>query len=493
MTLHKGDPDRELDTEDELRLREGAMVWEYDPEILDDEFPEVEIDFIRPSPENTRLYRPIDPEDPENQALARSIAQFGVQEPVVITDDYYIVSGHRRHACSRLAGLDTVPCRVVDLRREDDIDGFVRLLREYNRQRVKTFDEVIREEVVSVEKEDAYRELLAHRDKKSDSSGFRDQLYTVELGARKSRSRISAAKKPMLDAVRHVLEEREDFWPLSDRQIHYGLLNTPPLRHAKKPASTYRNDVRSYKDLCDLLTRARLEGFIPWDVISDDTRPVSTWNVAQGSQVYIRSELDVFLRGYRRDLQQSQPNHIEVVAEKLTVQSILAPVAKQFCVPLTVGRGYASIPPRHAMVERYRRSGRENLIVLLISDFDPDGENIAESFARSLRDDFGVEDVEAFKVALTADQVARFGLPPRMKAKAGSSTRRKFVAKHGEDVFELEAIPPKDMQDALAEALNRVIDTSAFNAEVEAEKGDATELHTTRARVVNILSELGTA
>ena len=34
----------------------------------------------------------------------------------------------------------------------------------------------------------------------------------------------------MLDAIQHVLEERQDFLPLSVRAIHYALLNAPPLR-----------------------------------------------------------------------------------------------------------------------------------------------------------------------------------------------------------------------------------------------------------------------
>ena len=39
--------------------------------------------------------------------------------------DRYIVSGHRRHVAAQLAGAVTVPCRVLDFRRIDDIDRFV--------------------------------------------------------------------------------------------------------------------------------------------------------------------------------------------------------------------------------------------------------------------------------------------------------------------------------------------------------------------------------
>lgn len=67
---------------------------------------------IRPSPENLRLYRPIRRDDLDIVALAESIETHGLKEPLVVTMDGYIISGHRRYAaCCRL-GLEAVPCRV---------------------------------------------------------------------------------------------------------------------------------------------------------------------------------------------------------------------------------------------------------------------------------------------------------------------------------------------------------------------------------------------
>lgn len=70
------------------------------------------------------------------------------------------------------------------------------------------------------------------------------------------REDISRAKGPMLAAVRHILAQRVEFCPLSDRSIHYALLNDPALRHAAKPHSVYANDRASYHDLTDPLTWA---------------------------------------------------------------------------------------------------------------------------------------------------------------------------------------------------------------------------------------------
>ncbi len=85
---------------------------------------------------------------PRSFALAESVREHGIREPLVITQDNYIVSGHRRYVAAGIACLLEVPCRRVDVSRIGN-PNFVRLLREYNRQRVKTRQEQLREEVVS--------------------------------------------------------------------------------------------------------------------------------------------------------------------------------------------------------------------------------------------------------------------------------------------------------------------------------------------------------
>ena len=94
----------------------------------------------------------------------------------------------------------------------------------------------------------------------------------------------------------------------------------------------------------------------------------------------------------------------------------------KYCIPYTLGRGYANLPVRHKMAERYRKSGKDRLIILIVSDHDPDGEEIAHSFARSMRDDFDIEEIEPIKAALTTDQVVEYELPTNsLTAKKSSS------------------------------------------------------------------------
>jgi hypothetical protein len=249
----------------------------------------------------------------------------------------------------------------------------------------------------------------------------------------------------------------------------------------------YANCLECYHDLCNLLTRARLEQRIPWECITDETRPVLTWAVHADVQGFIRAELDGFLKNYWRDYQRSQPCHLEIVGEKMTLLGTIKPVAAEYCIPMTIGRGFSSLDPRHKMVERFERSGKDKLVVLILSDFDPEGEEIAHSFARSIRDDFSIDNLEPIKVALTSDQVAAHNLPPIMQAKERSSNFGRFNAKHGKDVWELEALPPTELQRILTEAIDSVLNLDLFNRELDQDKADAVELATVRKRVHDYL------
>ena len=436
-----------------------------------------DITTIYASPENDLLYKPVDPKDPATIVLAKSVRQYGILEPLIISSDSYIISGHRRYAAAKLVRLKEVPCRVDPVNRCDDKERFAAMLTEYNRQRVKTHDELLREAVAQCDEEQAYTSLIEHREMKSTVA-----VDALDMGHIRQRKQISSAKSEMVDAICRILESRRKYWPLSDRQIHYALLNDPPLRHSAKSDSRYCNDPASYKDLTDMVTRMRLTGQIPFSAIADPTRPVSVWNVHNSPQSFLNQELNGLFKGYWRDLLQSQPNHIELIAEKNTLQSVLSPVAMKYCLPFTIGRGYCSLPPRHEISERYKRSGKEKLILLIVSDFDPDGESIASSFAASMRDDFNIDNVVPMKVALTFEQTKKYKLPPSMEAKKGSKKTKSFVEKYGPNVWEVEALDPATLQQIVTEAIDSVIDRESFNFELDAEKSDAAFLAGARSR-----------
>lgn len=450
------------------------------------EIVEWPIDAIKPSPENERLYRPVSPDDPEIVKLAESMRLAGQIEPVIITQDAYIISGHRRHCAAKLAKMDSLKVRVAGYRRVDYPDRHLRALREANRQRDKSNAERLREELVDVDIDEAYRALIDERNSKPID------VKTMTLGNVSTRKKISNAKWPMAEAIISLVFDNQKYWPLTDRQIHYMLLNNPPLRHARKRESRYCNDGASYKDLTDMLTRLRVSGQIPMGAIGDETRPVQMWAVYENPREFIGEQLNDFLKRYWRDLMITQPDHIEIVAEKNTVRSLVESVACKYTIPVTTGRGYSSLPPRHAIAERFHASGKDRLVLIVVSDADPEGMDIAASLGRSMRDDFEIEEsrVVVIKAAIAPEQAIDLGLPEDATAKLSSSRAQGYIAQYGHHVWELEALDPEKLKSMVQEAIDSVIDTEAFNRELATEKEDARFLEGVRRAAKESLGDL---
>jgi len=438
---------------------------------------------LKPSPENSKVYKPVDSDDPAIKELARGIAKDGVLEPLVVSADGYVISGHRRREAAILAGLETVPCRRKNIMHTDP--GYLDLLVSHNNQRVKDRGEQLREVLIKTNPDEAYQKLIDYREKQAEV-----KVETISVSSRGQRKKITRVKFAMVERIKEVvLFERRKSWPLSARAVHYALLNKPLLRNTKKK-NRYCNNLDSYKDTCDLLVRLRLSDEIPMNAIEDETRPTIVWDVHSTPQDFARCELDNLLKGYRRNLQQTQPLHIEVVAEKLTVQGIIRPVCGKYNIPYTIGRGYSSLPARYEMVERFKRSGKERLLLLVLGDLDPEGVNIGESLLQSVREDFGVKNAQAVRVGLKPEHIGRFNIHNNTEAKKKSARYKSFVKRFGKKVYELEALSPEQLQTILSETIDSVIDVEAFNTELEAEKLDATYLQAFREQIYENALEL---
>lgn len=436
-----------------------------------------QVKWIKTARENDLIYDRFGIDNADDAKLCTSIQERGIQEPLAITNDYVLLSGHRRLAAARCLGLSTVPVRKVDvffdaLPKQERLE----LLRMHNQQREKSPGERIREKLVEIAPEMAHIQLLKRRMQatKVKSPGN----INVELGDEKKRAKITTFQ--FLTAAQKVVTDNKPYWPMTDRRIHYLLLNSPPLKHDKKPNSRYRNDKNSYKALTNLLIRARLTRQIPFEAIEDSTRPVQLGGGFPTFEEFVGQETNDFLLGYSRDLMQGQRNHVEIMLEKNALRSIIEAVARDYCIPVTTGRGFSSLSPRHDIWQRFKRSGKDQLVLLMLTDFDPDGEQIATSFARSMRDDLGVLHLHPVKVALTADDVKKYDLPSDMDAKPSSPNYKKFITKYGTKAVELDAAPVALLQSKLREAILSVIDIHEFNAQVEQEKLDAASIEAHR-------------
>ena len=449
----------------------------------------VPIGEIQPSPENDDLYGEIE-YDEQMEALVDSVRRRGLEEPIILTGDRYILSGHRRFFAVGWLGWDAVPCRIRhDITRRWN-DTYHRDLAEYNPQRIKSVGSLLKESLLRDQSpEDTYRAIEEYREA-SVSVG----LDFMHVPGAKAYRLISDKKRPFLEAVQRVVESLDAYWPLSIRQIHYKLLNRPPListpkRTIKDPESyRYRNDQRSYQALVRLLTAARYHGHIPMHCIDDPTRPQDVRRGFDSVSEFVHEEVEGFLTGFHRDKQFCQERHIEAFVEKNTLFGMLKPVAQQFYVPLTAGRGFCSIPVWRDMAARFRASGRKYMTLIVISDYDPEGLELADDAVRSLRDLWDIP-VDYHRVAVTREQIDELGLAEDFNpAKPSSSQFDKFVERTGgTKTWESEALEPEYTIDQFRAAIEANMDMEIYRRIVEEERRAADELFETKRSIADAL------
>jgi hypothetical protein len=457
---------------------------------------------LRPSPENTEIYRDTD-FDPDIGKLAESIRKNTLLQRPIITEDRYIVSGHRRVAALKLLGQQWVDCCVLPFRRRDMTkDEYIVLLREHNQQRNKTLKEQIKEELVDINTEDAHARLLKDR----HSSVFTPEIAGVpilKIEGRSRRSEISDDKAEHVRLIKEIIEGRRAYWPLSVRGVHYPLLNYEFVRgyywphrnepdHGAQRVLKYKNDDGSYKATSDLITRLRLNGEIPWNAFDDFTRPYKEFRAFRDARQFAKQMLDRLFEGYWRKLLQTQPNHVQVVCEKNTVYHMAMKLTETYQIPTSSGRGFNGIDAWYDIYQNFRNSGKERLILIVLSDYDPEGEQIPHVGGRTLRDDFGIDEdkLVIIKAGVTRRQIEKYRLPAQNFAKEDSPNLQWFKDRNGgdESIYELEALEPDDMLRDLDAVICSTIDINLYNKEVAAEKEEAQFLKSLHDEAIKALN-----
>ncbi|GAJ04951.1 unnamed protein product, partial [marine sediment metagenome] len=123
--------------------------------------------------------------------------------------------------------------------------------------------------------------------------------------------------------------------------------------------------------------------------------------------------------------------------------------------------------------------------VLQLTDFDPSGEDMVRDLEDRLTR-YGAGHFEVEKIALTSEQVRTLGLPP-MPAKTSDPRYERFAASYGEEVVELDAIPPDELDRIVTTAITSLMDKDAWNAEIEKAREEREEV---QRRIDELLDKL---
>lgn len=226
------------------------------------------------------------------------------------------------------------------------------------------------------------------------------------------------------------------------------------------------NTTSAYKGLSARTAEARRRGTFP--ELSDRTRSIHCGQTFTGPDQARR-----WLAGiYRRDRTEGQDVSVYVGVEKAGLVAQLEAWFSDYGLPVLALGGYAS----QSFVDQVRRDverqGRP-AVLLYGGDFDPSGEDIDRDFVERS----GCWS-EVVRVALDADQVDTYGLPPAM-GKATDSRASAFVARHGHLVqVELDALPPDELRGLYATAIAARWDDDTYRQTLATEVAERAQLIT---------------
>jgi hypothetical protein len=226
------------------------------------------------------------------------------------------------------------------------------------------------------------------------------------------------------------------------------------------------NNQREYKRLGGIINDARLAGLVDWDHIVDRTREVrgvSHWT--DPAQI-----VATCAKQFRIDKWTSQPWRVEVWIEKDALVGVVERVCRELDVSYFSCRGYVSQSEIHeAAKDRlipFERAGQQTLL-LHLGDHDPSGIDMS----RDIRDRlelFG-SGVVVQRIALNRNQVDQYEPPPN-PAKLTDSRATDYIAKHGDESWELDALEPQVINDLIRKNVMDVRDEDAWTEAVEKER-----------------------
>ncbi|MEQ8171580.1 MAG: hypothetical protein ABRQ38_22010 [Candidatus Eremiobacterota bacterium] len=278
--------------------------------------------------------------------------------------------------------------------------------------------------------------------------------------------------------VLEILEELSAYKPLTLRQVYYQLVGKGLIE----------NKVSQYNMLSALLKWARIDGYISWNDIEDRVRAYHDLSGWHDSDKFIEASLRSFLKGYRRDLLQSQKKYLEIWIEKDALSTIFTRVAGDYTVPVVVCRGFSSVSFLNEFKGRLKRLKQKEPLMLYFGDFDPSGVEMLEAMKITLKDELGVNGITFKRIALLKNDIIKYRLPHNPDALKKTDTRaKKHIEAYGELAVELDALRPDILEGKIKNALEKEIDMKIFKQEFKEYKDELKRLKEKKTYIMEIL------
>lgn len=269
---------------------------------------------------------------------------------------------------------------------------------------------------------------------------------------------FSAKSMSTISTVNRILAEyRRMGFRLSLRQLYYQMVSRDYIP----------NNLRSYKNLGELVSNARQAGMVDWSMIEDrnrETRAPAHWK----SPAEIVSAA---ANQFRIDKWEDQPYHIEVMVEKDALSGVLEPVCSQLDIGITANKGYSSSSTMYEIGKRLAAQDayEKEVCVLYLGDHDPSGIDMTRDVIDRLRMYSRVDEIEVVRLALNWEQVETWK-PPENPAKETDARFARYVQEFGHSSWELDAVEPRQLAKLVRDAVEARRDQGLWDLAVVREK-----------------------
>lgn len=252
-------------------------------------------------------------------------------------------------------------------------------------------------------------------------------------------------------------------YSISLRQLYYQLVQRGDIANSQK----------EYKKLGDTLSKARLAGLVDWNSLEDRGRFLRG---SDGSHEDPAGYFSDAGDGYFIEWWDGQDNYVEVWVEKDALIGVVERPCNRHRVRHFSCRGYSSQSEQYDAGKRFARHDADGRTchILHLGDHDPSGLDMTRDNDERIAMFSGVE-VSVHRIALNMPQIEELNPPPN-PAKMTDSRVGAYIAQYGRSSWELDALPPRYIDELIDRNIRELIDTDLMDSRKRQEAEEQREV-----------------
>lgn len=269
----------------------------------------------------------------------------------------------------------------------------------------------------------------------------------------------------LIDTANSIIDEyMSDGMKLTLRQLYYQFVARDYIP----------NNLKSYKNLGNVINKGRMAGAIDWDAIEDKTRSVEFGY--HETDPY--SALADTVKYYTIDMWLDQPTRVEVWIEKEALVGVIAETCRKWDVPYFACRGYVSQSETYAAGKRIeeRLLRGQDTVIIHLGDHDPSGIDMTRDNQSRLNLLSRQSEPFVDRIALNMNQIEEFKPPPNY-AKITDSRAGDYISRFGQNSWELDALEPRVLRGLIEDRIHYYMDHDKWAERSKRLKKDRAKLN----------------